>query len=454
MLTSRPTQGSLRLARNVVPVRTGGVSTRPGAVQVVAGSVTAVVPWGERLVLAQDGRILVWDGVLHDVGLAGPVLDGARFQALTENAQREDRCYVADGINPLWYLAEDGLGGYARRTFANQETDPLSGVPVALPIARAVAVWAQRLWIATGGNFIQHCENDQPHRWNPLWTIEFQGAGADQVVAMEPAGDNLLVGLTRAVWVLTGKSQFDFQRRAVYAGGVAGTRAAASDGEFPYWLGRGGVRGGETSATLSGPIEDWFAGGVLGNLAIDRQRRWLLIALNGRLLVAHLDRGSWGEVAPCEVLGVWASVEASGWFGADGVWRFTDAQQDVRADGTRASVVFLAETWPDVPNPQGGGRAVLVRLFATLRGAADALVQYTPVVDGLDHVEGGVSWTAAAVQPAWTSTQAQYDALPPVVREAIPRLTGTAFAHQLAGMGAVELVEPLRPQYRSVGGGS
>ena len=84
MLTSRPEPGKLRVARNLLPTAEGGMESRPGARQLVEGEIAAVVPWGNRLLLQRDGRLLIWDGTLHDIAAAGAVLDAAPFQALTD----------------------------------------------------------------------------------------------------------------------------------------------------------------------------------------------------------------------------------------------------------------------------------------------------------------------------------------------------------------------------------
>lgn len=458
MLTARPEPGKLRVARNLVPLRDGSLAVRPAARQVVAGAASQVVAWGNRLLVQQGGRLKLWDGALHDLGSCGPTLDGAPFQALTDLGAREDRLYFGDGLHPLRYVVAEA-DGWSVHDVVNTCLDPQTSEPLEVPVPIAVGVWAGRLWVSTGSNFVQHSENDDPSYWNPLWTIDCQGAEPGRVLALLGAGDALLVGMNTSLWAVTGKSQFDFQRTAVGAdgGGVAGAHCLAADGAAAWWLGPLGVWTAGAARPLSEPVQGWFAAGVAGSLAVDRPRRRVLACVNGRGLAGDVNSGAWAEFCPGDCYGVFASADRAGWFGPDGVWvlgadadPWTNAagrvalddagDVDLALDGTAATVAAVAEAWPEIPNKAGNGRALLNRVRFEFLAApravgraeilADALVVTS---DDLPVRSAAPDWDGVGRGPVLVGDWA------PVAFEVVPRAQGRTFAVRLTLAGRVQL---------------
>lgn len=466
MLTSRPTTGKLRVASNLLPQRDGSVCVRPGARQLVAGAVAAVVPWGNRLLLQQTSRLVLWDGDLHDLGPSGAVLDAAPFQALTDLGERENRLYLADGVRPLRYVAL-GADSYAVHHVINTVTDPVTNEPLDVPIPTAVECWGGRLWVSTGGNFVQHCQADGPAEWNPLWTIDCQGGDRDRVLALQKAGDMLLVGMGGAVWGVTGNSQFDFKRAALFDDGCAGVAAVTSDGVRAWWMGPAGVRNSTDNGAVSEPIEDWFRAGVEGSMVWDATRRLLLCSVNGRGLACEPTSGTWTEFTPHNCYGVWASEDAAGWFGSDGVWMLeprvvpwenregrtgleAGAAVDLDLLGAVTTVGAVLETWPEIPNPHRRGRTLLVRSEFQFRAGWQAQVIYTACVDAQE--QAAVWWNLSVPAAAWWDLPADAPAVAdplPCYREAVPRLAGASFVQRLQAVGALELVS-FNFRYRGV----
>lgn len=469
MLTARPTEGKLRVATNLVPMADGSVCVRPGARQVVAGAVSEVVPWGNRLLLHQAGRMVLWDGALHDLGPSGPVLAAAPFQALTDLGEREDRLYLADGVRSLRYVAVRA-GQYGVYAVENSCLDPVTSEPLAVPVPIAVANWQGRLWVSTGGNFVQHCENDAPDYWNPLWTIDCQGGDRSRVLALRPADDALLVGLSGSLWAITGKSQYDFQRAAVGNGGVAGTHCLAADGAASWWMGPLGVWTAGAEQPLSAPVQEWFYEGVTGSLVVDRPRRRVLACVNGRALACDLASGAWTELVPFNVYGVWASEARAGWYGPDGVWALGAESEpwtlaagvvplddagsvDLALDGGAVDVAAQAEPWPQIPNPAGRGRAELKRSHFHFLVSAQANAQLEFFGD--DRLQGVFLWPMSVPGPTWESLgedPALVADWRPILKEAVPRVQGTVFYWRLSLAGRARLVR-FTLQYQGVRSG-
>jgi len=296
MLSTRPLADRFRVTRNMLPLENGGMQARPGAVQVLAGDVTDLAVWGQRLVVERKGRVAVVSGqVVEDMGQAGRFVRGTAFQALTADAQREERFYVADGLNPLWYLARRG-GVTVREPVVNTVLDG-DGLPYPLPVPHVVATWRGRVWIDEGANRLRHCQFDRPAEWDPLWTLEFQGADSDRRRALLPAGEVLLVGFEQAIWGVTGRSQYDWQTAVAVAGrGCGGPRSMASDGGGAWWVSRDGVFGLGSAAPLSDDVRELFGVAHMDSQAVIEPRTRRLYALyGGRVLVLHLDSGRWGE---------------------------------------------------------------------------------------------------------------------------------------------------------------
>jgi len=142
MLSLHPQPGKLRYANHLLPTAAGGLATRPGATQIVAGDIAHAAPWGNRLMIEKLGRLRLWDGLTEtDIAPAGFGLQATPFQALTSAGAREERLYVADGVNALWYVARVS-GAYGRYELDRQCTALREGIEAANRLADPAAVVA------------------------------------------------------------------------------------------------------------------------------------------------------------------------------------------------------------------------------------------------------------------------------------------------------------------------
>ena len=457
MLSSRPLEGRMRVARNLLPLETGGLEARAGAVQVLPGDVTDLAVWGTRLVVERDGRIVVASGgAVQDMGQAGRFVRGTAFQALVANAQREERFYVADGLNPLWYLARRG-GVTVREPVVNTVLDD-AGMPYPLPVPTLAATWRGRLWVDEGANRLRHCQFDRPAEWDPLWTLEFQGDGSDRRRALLPFGDVLLVGFEQAIWAVTGKSQYDWQVAAMVNGrGCGGPRSMASDGAGAWWVCRDGIfrLGGDTP--LSDDVRELFGTPHMDSQAVIEPRtRRLFVLVGGRVLAMNLDSGLFGEVVATGVRGLFVLDGRVGWWGEGGVWLMAaDDLPDTAIDGTRTAVQAVMESWDEVPNPAGGGRALLNRGRFVVQGSPRGNATYTATADGERSFVATFSLSDVAVD-AWAASAAPVDGsgeawpVPGVFREVVPRLAGRSFRHRLEA-GVYMRLDEFKPEFRFAG---
>jgi hypothetical protein len=444
----------LRHADNLFPTRAGGMATRPGAVQLIAGVIDQAKPWGARIIAEKAGRLIVWDGQETDLCGAGLVLQATTLQTLTANAEREDRLYIADGLNSLWFVARRN-GAYVRESVTNTVLDG-AGAPYPIPIPHAIATWRNRLWITFGTNRVQHCQNDAPAQWDPLWTVECQSSEPDRVRAIEPHGDVLAVGLGKSVWGVSGTSQYNFQRDELSKTGVTGADAMASDGARLLWIAESGVFRLGHDEPLSDDLRELFTVNVgPAELVIDPRRRHALALIAGRLFVAHLERdGAWGEVVGAQAYGLIRTAQHVGWYGEDGLWVLMGRDTpDQRLDGGQANVISRYDTWEQRPNLDGRGRALLNRTVVHLRGSARGNATYTVHAD-----DGGVArMFSTSVTLADESVDAWSDELSaatplewptrPVRRELVPRVGAETFRHTLSAPCYMEILS-FNPQYR------
>lgn len=454
MLSTRPLEGRVRRARNLLPTDSGGLEARPGALQLATGNVTDVQVWGTRLLLERDGRLVLLSGtVLTDVGPAGRFVRGTPFQALTANAEREERLYVADGLNPLWYLARRG-GQTVRESVVNTVTDA-AGLPYPLPVPSLVATWRGRVWCDEGPNRLRHCQFDAPAQWDPLWTVEVQGAASDRLRALRAHGEMLLVGLEHAVWAVTGTSQYDWRAAAVVNGrGCAGPRSLTGDGDRAWLVARDGVFALGGAAPLSDDVREAFGVAHMDSAAVmePREQR-LYVRVGGRLLALHVQTGRWGEVVAAGARGLFVLDGRVGWYGQDGVWVMAGRDEpDVSKAGVRTPVQALMESWDEVPNRAAGGRALLNRVRLYLQGSTRGSATYTATADG-DRSAAFMLDLADVTADTWQQDAAPADgdgeAWPPpgVLREVVPRLAGRAFRHRLEASCYVRM-DSFDPEYR------
>lgn len=448
----------MRVTRNFLPMAGGGMEVRHGAVQLLAGDVTGAAAWGRRLVAECNGRLVVVMGrTVQDVGPAGRFLRASAFQALTQDAQRENRLYVADGVRPLWYLAFRD-GGIVREAVVNTVLDA-SGLPYPLPVPSLVATWRGRLWVDEGRNRLRHCQFDRPAEWDPLWTVEMQAADSDRLLALVPAGDVLLVGLHESVWAVSGNSQYDWRTQAVVTGrGCGGPQSMVVVGQQAVWAARDGVFSLGVDVPLSGDVREAFGVPFVDvSVAAQARERRLYVRVGGRVLVLHLDSQRWGELAADNVRGLFTLDGRVGWYGPDGAWVLAGFDSpDVALDGTHTPVDAVLESWDEVPNRGGGGRALLNRVRFYVQGSPRGDATYTVTVDGVRTFSGSLSLSDVAVdtwQAAVPPADGTGQAWPPpgVFREMVPRLSGSAFRHRFEAPCYMRL-DGFSPEFRFAAG--
>ncbi len=454
MLSLHHRPDRLRRCDNLLPLREGGVGTRPGAVQVIAGPIAHAKPWGARILVEKGGRLAIWDGTETDLCAAGLVLQATAFQALTSGAAREDRLYVADGLRPLWFIARRA-GVYEREDVTNAVLDE-AGTPYPIPVPRQVKTWRNRLWLGIGTNRVQHCQNDAPAQWDPLWTVECQGSEPDAVRAIEPHGETLAVGLGKSLWGISGTSQFNFQRDQLVRIGVTGADALASDGERLMWISDGGVHRLGLTEPMTDDLRVLFAVPVgPADLVIDTRRRWVLALMAGRLFVMHLDReGVWGEITGVSASGLIRTTQYVGWFGADGLWLLMGRDTaDKQLDGTERAVVSRYDTWDQRPNLNGRGRALCNRTILELRGSSRGAATYRLLAGDGNRIRQATHQLSLADETVDDWRDDIESAIPlewptrPVRRELVPRIAGETFRHVLTASCYME-VRAFEPRYR------
>lgn len=452
MLALHPIPARPRLTNNLVPTREGRLASRPAATQIISGDIGGAAPWGNRLLVEKQGRLALWTGAAAttDIAPAGRGLQGTNFQALTSDGKREDRLYIADGINPLWYVVRRA-GMYKRETIANK-IKAASGIAYPIPVAQAVATWRGRLWASYGTNRADHCQFDRPDEWDPLWAVECQGEDPDRILALEPHGKTLIAGLGLSTWVIAGDTQYNWTKDQIASAGVTGANAMVSDDTSIYWISPVGVHQGGQPEPISDDIRDIFSAPPYpAETAIDARRRLLLILVRGRLFVMHLDKpGKFGEITGHKVRGLIQMADYTGWYGNDGAWVLGARDMpDRRLDETITPFTSAFETWTDIPNPGGNGRALLTRTVLVAAGSARGKATYTATGDD-NSFSSEMSLTDVAVQ-RWTDNLAGLDGedwpTEPVRRELPVNIAGTRFRHRVEAPCHLEL-HTFTPQYK------
>ncbi|MEJ1355740.1 MAG: hypothetical protein RPU39_13765 [Candidatus Sedimenticola sp. (ex Thyasira tokunagai)] len=432
----------LRRADNLFPTRGGVPASRPGARQIIDGPVARAVPWGNRIVVERAGRIAVWGGkAISDICQAGLTLQGESYQAFIGDGQREDRLYLADGLRPLWYLADDGDSyrtGYIDNSIRQENNEAYPLEP-----ATTVTSWRDRLFYGDGSNRIRHCQARDPEAWDPLWTLEFQGRSPGKVVCLRASKSALLVGLDQGIWTVTGTSHFNWSRDPLRDGeGVTGPAAIDSDGIEAFFLAKSGLY------SLSGSLltEDlsplFSAQHYGGQVVVDTRRRLVLFLVHGRVFVMHQDKpGVFGELN-ASALGLLRMDDYVGWYGQDGVWLLQgEDQPDTRTDGAQSDVISLFETWDHQPNPSGGSflSNVKMRLKGSPRGSAD----YNLKVDGKDAYSASITLTdSLPSDDVFRSAEARS-----VRREVTPWQDGEQFQHSISANCHLEILS-FNPAYK------
>ena len=442
MLSLTPNPERLRRADHLLPRADGVFASRPGAYQLVAGAVDRAVPWGNRVLLERQGRLWLWDGsTLTDLCPAGTLLQAAPFQALTKDAEREDRLYVADGVNPLWYVARrDGVWQriWVWNTVLDANSDPYPIPNRNAPVA--IEAWRERLWIAFGENRVQHCQARDPDRWSPLWTREFQSnRGPDRARALRGTGSELIVGSRYATHSVSGTSQYNFTDETIAESGILGPGAIDTDGTRVWYLSEDGLHERSApSALLSEDLDIIFRAPQNGGQGVVEPRLGLLaLFVHGRIFVAHTDRPNrFGEL-PVEAFGLLRLADGLGWSGPDGIWVLGAIDTPDRAlDDSEAPVAVVWQTWPQRPNNEGRGTAKLQRTRFLVRGSHRANATYTATsVDAEGRSNSEQSALALSLDDGHRP-----DLRPAVRRELTPRLRGQTFVHRIESNVHIELV--------------
>ena len=450
MLALDRREGRLRLADNLIPRAIGeGVSlrTRPGAQQVIEGQIARAVAWGSHIVFERDGRLLAWIGAqTFDLAPAGTTLSAATYQAPIGNAQREDRLFIADGVNPLWHITPTAPTPH----FVRNEIVQPSGRPYPLEPARSVATWRDRLWYTWGTNRAAHSDVRNPSAFDPLWTVEAQGADVQQVVALVAERDRLLLGCRDETFAVTGDSQYNFQTRPLLAFGLAGPRAFDRlTGDSSLLVAPQGVYSSASGASLDEDLRPLLAARQYGaEVAVDLGRRLALVYLSGRVFVASLDApGLWGELA-VNASGLLRLDSTVGWYGPDGVWMLArDGAPDRRADGAETEVAAAWETWWTIPPTDDlTGRSLLEHAELVVRASRGTLV----------YTASSPHASCAAPRDLATDGRATWGDFPGAPHqwpdrahtlEFTPNLDGEAFVHRLDITGAIEVLS-FSPSYR------
>jgi hypothetical protein len=428
---------TFRRMDNALPIWPGHFASRPGATQIVSGPVSAAVEWDKRILFYRGAECVLWDQIEHPIGDSGASLDATAFQALIGNAEREDRLYVADGANPLWYVVHDPLLGYQRRTFANDLLDP-AGAPYPVPIASAVETFRNRLWVIHAGNRAQHSDNDRPHYWDPTFTVELQSGDRSSLTALCAQEGYLAVGSLRALWQISGDSQFNWAHDyLVRQRGVAGPRGLDGNGTRLFYVSAVGVHEAGSDGHLGGNNLDkaFEVPDSSAHLSLSPDGRFLLLVIRSRLFVIHTASFEIGEIAE-PVRGVITMGNHFGWYGDDGIWicNRSDGVDSPLAGPTRRVSTVLA-TWPETTDR----RALLERVFLQAIGESDAPVTYTARVDDLS-VEATVPGATASApfSQLWDGSILQANEKPS--RHEIPiYMAGHRFEHLISCAGRVEL---------------
>lgn len=435
MLSTRAHPQKLRAAWNLFPRPDGSLYTRPGALQVAAGRIGRAVAWGNRIVMERAGRVVLWDGAnLHDLKETGYTLSGVAFQAVTGEGAREDRFYIADGLHGLWYIRRDGPI-YEAVTVVNEVLDA-EDEPYPIPAAFTIAAWRNRLWIGGADHRVYHSENDKPHKFDPLWELQFQSAGPDQVRWIKPLGETLCIRISRSIWGVTGTSPYNWQRDELASGlGASGQDSADTLGGALYYADTTGLYLLGQDQPLSADIREAFDSAPTGlQVVCDTQRRLLYLNVTGRVFVTHVEApGRWTEFYGVPLWGVVAGEQVAGWYGTDGLWLLGQPWlQDQYADGTARPFTARFDTWDQRPNNAGAGRALCRRVVLVVSGPNQSDATYTVESDEVFFAD---TFTLTPDEPAlegapgvssesWEFRQQR--------RELVPHVPGTRFRHTIA----------------------
>lgn len=428
------------------------MASRPGAIQLVSGDILHAVGWGNRALFSEGGRIKIWSNGEYDIAAAGRTLRGAPFAALTADAAREDRLYVADGVNPLWYIINPpGTNSFLQKQITNKIASE-GGQPYDVPVAEDVAVFSKRLWVSDNSNRAQHCGNDDPDSWDPLWAVEVQTGKKDRVRALADHGESLAIGTSGTLWTVTGDSQYNFKpNKLVNNQGPIAPGAMASNGSDLFFASATGLyKAGRVMALSADVLDPVFqTPDYSAQIAFSPDGNYLLLFVHGRLFVMNVHTNKFGEIA-VEARGIIVLDSGAGWYGADGIWILgAEDTPDIALDGTETDVVSTGTFWEEFPNPRG--RAVCDRCYFTVKGSDRGQARHTVTARDEDYEEThsetfSLADEALSQFDAWDGS-ARIWPTTPVSRETAPGLAGRSFAHTISAPCHIEL-QHFEPHYR------
>ena len=275
---------------------------------------------------------------------------------------------------------------YEYVVFDNAFTDA-EDKPYALPKARFLATWRNRLWAGDGTNIIYHCLNDNPHHWEPLDAIQIQGGAQSEVTGLCAMGNRLIVSTSATLWQIVGDSPYNWEYQCIVTGhGAINDRAMATDGNRLFYLDQKGVYELGKTEPVSTAIEDMFyAPDYDAQILLDDKGDYLYLLIHSRLFVLHTYSGLWGEIIPpyesvYPIKGLVLVGGVPGWYGDQGLWlQNVKYAPDVWLDGESRPVASRLRTWPVQPNPYG--MTALNRAYIGVEGSWQGSVTYAVYED-------------------------------------------------------------------------
>ena len=464
MLTLRYTPGALRTSLNIIPLGDNRMESRPGAYQLITGNINRAIGWGNRIAFERYGYLNVWHATITNLSprVANLQMTGTTFQTLTGYGDREERLYIGSGED-IYYLRrranQPGETDFYESVNITNEVKDSDNKPYQLPKARALASWRNRLWAGDGTHTVYHTEHDKPHLWDPINAIGFQSGTQNDVTALCPFGDRLIVATPSSIWAVTGDSKHNFQRDKIINGrGAVNQRCLTTDGQRLYYLDRNGVFELGREEPLSSDIEDLFrAPDNDAELMLDPQGEFLYLLYDSAIYVYNTNKGGWGQI-DAQAKGLIRAGDRMGWYGVTGLWLMGSRYApDVFNDGTQQAVRSHFRTWPAQPNPYG--MSSLNRVFISILGTWDSsgvssVGNYAvyPDEDEPAMVEQDFDLARKAPPSLQIGTTQLYKEKPQRVYAEIPVNTANEqFEHEITTEGYVQLVS-FEPNYTHSGG--
>ncbi|MCW7555528.1 hypothetical protein NX722_23475 [Endozoicomonas gorgoniicola] len=458
MLSLRYNPGAMRIALNLFPLGDNRMETRPGARQLITGNINRAIGWGNRIAYEKYGYLFVQDAIETNLRprTANLQMCGATFQSLIKYGDREERLYIGSGKD-IFYLRRrtnttENPTLYESVTITNEVKDADNN-PYQLPQTRAIASWRNRLWAGDGTHTVYHTEHDKPHLWDPLNAIEFQSGTQNDVTALCPFGDSLIVATPSSLWAVTGDSKYNFQRDKIVNGnGAVNQRCITTDGQRLYYLDRNGVFELGQDEPLSGAIEDLFrAPDNDAELMLDPMGVFLYLLYDRHIYVYNTLKGGWGQL-DVEAKGLIKAGDRMGWYGKTGLWLMGSRYApDVLHDGSQQAVRSHLRTWPVQPNPYG--MTSLNRSYISMLGVYQNTGSYSVYEDDEDTAIVSEPFDLYRKEPDFLQIGSHklYKEKPQRVYDEIPVNTANEqFEHELVTEGYFQLIS-FEPSYTHQG---